>query len=115
MLDTTRIVRDGVLLSVVASKCLLILMRFKPRIFVGHYPKEIREIVPPKSDGERRASLLLGLLMGAPIASAFLWRTATLGSRSFWELFAYAFGVLFIFNLIDLLGDPSRHGAYPDC
>jgi hypothetical protein len=32
-----------------------------------------------------------------------LWRTATLESRSFWELFAYAFGVLFIFNLVDLL------------
>jgi len=38
-----------------------------------------------------------------PFASALLWRTATLGSHSFWELFAYAFGVLFIFNLVDLL------------
>ena len=47
-------------------------------------------------------SILLGLL-GAPLASALLWRTATLGSHSFWELFAYAFGVLFIFNLVDLL------------
>ena len=48
-------------------------------------------------------SILLGLLIGAPFASALLWRTATLGSHSFWELFAYAFGVLFIFNLVDLL------------
>ena len=48
-------------------------------------------------------SLLLGLLLGPPIASALLWRTATLGSHSFGELFAYAFGVLFIFNLVDLL------------
>ncbi len=98
-----RIVRDGALLSVVASTYLLVLLRFNPRIFVGHYPKEIREIVPPKSEKERRMSILLGLLIGAPFASALLWRTATLASHSFWELFAYAFGVLFIFNLVDLL------------
>ena len=48
-------------------------------------------------------SILLGLLIGAPFASALLWRTATLESHSFWERFAYAFGVLFIFNLVDLL------------
>ncbi len=103
MLDTARIVRDGAVLSVVASTYLLLLLRFNPRIFLSHYPKEIREIVPPKSEKERRTSILLGLLIGAPIASALLWRTATLGSRSFWELFAYSFGVLFIFNLVDLL------------
>jgi hypothetical protein len=103
LVDTTRIVRDGALLSVVASTWLLLLLRFNPRIFLGHFPKEIREIVPPRSKKERRMSILLGLLIGAPLASALLWRTATLGSHSFWELFAYAFGVLFIFNLVDLL------------
>ena len=48
-------------------------------------------------------SVLLGLLIGLPLTSALLWRTATLESHSFWELFAYASGVLFIFNLVDLL------------
>ena len=103
MVDTTRILRDGLLLSVVASTSLLLLLRFNPRIFLGHYPKEIREIVPPRSKKERRMSILLGLLIGVPFTSALLWRTATLGSHSFWELFGYAFGVLFIFNLVDLL------------
>ena len=103
MLDTTRILRDGALLSVVASTYLLLLLRFNPRMFLRHYPKEIREIVPPKSAKEQRISILLGLLIGAPFTSALLWRTATLGSHSFWEFFAYAFGVLFIFNLVDLL------------
>jgi hypothetical protein len=103
MLDTARIVRDGALLSVLASTYLLLLLRFNPRIFLGHYPKQIREIVPPKSEKEQRMSILLGLLIGAPFAAALFWRTATLKSRSFWELFAYAFGVLFMFNLVDLL------------
>jgi hypothetical protein len=75
LLDTARIVRDGVLLSVVASTYLLCLLRFNPRIFLGHFPKEIRDIVPPKSEKERRMSILLGLLIGASFASALLWRT----------------------------------------
>ena len=98
-----RIVRDGALLSLVGSTYLLVLLRFNPRIFLRHFPKEVREIVPPKSEKERRLSILLGLLIGAPFIAALLWLTATLGSHSFWELFAYAFGVLFIFNLVDLL------------
>jgi hypothetical protein len=103
LLDTTRIVRNGALVSVVGSIFLLVLLRFNPRVFLRHYPKEIQKIVPPKSEKERRMSILLGLLIGAPLISVLLWRTATLGSHSFWELFAYAFGVLFIFNLVDLL------------
>jgi hypothetical protein len=103
LLDTRRILLDGACLSLVASAYLLVLMRFNPRMFLQHYPKEIQEIVPPKSQKERRMSILLGLLIGVPCTTALLWRIATLGSHSFWELFAYAFGVLFIFNLVDLL------------
>jgi hypothetical protein len=98
-----RILRDGALLSLVGSTYLLVLLRFYPRVFLQHFYKEIRAIVPPKSEKERRMSVFLGLLIGAPLTAALLWRTATLGSHSFWELFSYAFGVLFIFNLVDLV------------
>ena len=67
MLDTARIARDGALLSVVASTYVLLLLRLNPRIFLGHYPKEIRKIVAPKSE-KGRMSILLGLLIGAPSA-----------------------------------------------
>ena len=108
MLDTMRILRDGALLSAVASTYLLVLLRFNPRIFLGHYPKEIREIVPPKSEKERRMSILLGvplglLFIGSTFASALLWRASAQGSLSFWELFAHVFGLFFLFNLVDLL------------
>jgi hypothetical protein len=98
-----RILRDGALLSVVVSAYLLVVLRFNPRIALRHYPKEIQEIVPPKSRKERRMSILFGLLIGAPFTAGLLWRTAALESNSFRELFAYVFGVLFIFNVVDLL------------
>jgi hypothetical protein len=108
LLDTTRILRDGALLSVVASTYLLVLLRFNPRMFLKHFPKEIREIVPPKSEKERRMSILLGvplglLFIGPTFASALLWRASAQGSLSFWELFAHVFGLFFLFNLVDLL------------
>jgi hypothetical protein len=103
-----RIVRDGASLSVVASTYLLLLLRFNPRMFLRHYPKEIQEVVPPKSEKERRMSILLGvplglLFIGSTFASALLWRASAQGSPSFWELFAHAFCVFFLFNLVDLL------------
>jgi hypothetical protein len=108
LLDTARIVRDGALLSVAGSTYLLLLLRFNCRIFLRHYPKELRKIVPPKSKREMQMSVLLGvpfalLLLGAPYVSTRLWQTTSRGSSSFWELFAHGFGVFFFFNLVDLL------------
>jgi hypothetical protein len=99
----TRILRDGATLSVLASIFLLVLLRLNPRLFLQHYPREIREIVPPKSQREQRLSIVLGLLIGTAGVPVLLWRTATVGGPSFWERFAYAFGVLFVFNVVDLL------------
>jgi hypothetical protein len=103
-----RILRDGALLSVVSSTYLLVLLRFTPRMFLRHFPKEIREVAPPKSEKERRISILLGapfglLFIGYIFASALLWRASAQESPSFWELFAHAFGLFFLFNLVDLL------------
>jgi hypothetical protein len=103
MIDTKRILLDGALLSLAASIFLLVLMRFKPRMFIGHFPKEIREVIPPRSANERRMSLFLGLTVGVPGILALLWRTTTLGSHFFRDVFAYLFGVLFFFNLVDLI------------
>jgi hypothetical protein len=103
LIDTTRILRDGAWLSLAGSTFLLLLLRFNLRMFLGHFPKEIRAVVPPKSRKEQWMSIVFGLLIAVPFTAVLVWRTATLGSRSFWELFAYAFGVLFIFNVVDLV------------
>jgi hypothetical protein len=108
LLDTTRIVRDGALLSIVASTYLLALLRFNPRLFLRHFPKEIRDIVPPRSQKEKRMSVLLGVPLGllfiaSTFASALLWRASAQQSLGFWDLFAHIFALFFFFNAVDLL------------
>jgi hypothetical protein len=44
-LDTARIVRDGVLLSFAGSAYLILLLRYNCRLFLRHYPRELRKIV----------------------------------------------------------------------
>ena len=51
-------------------------------------------------------AILLGVLIGVPFTWALLWRTATLESHSFWERFAYAFGVLLLHLQPRGLADP---------
>ena len=108
MLDTARTLRDGALLSLVGSTYVLLILRFNPRLFLRHYSKEIREIVPPKSAKEIWISILLGgvpfllLLIGSHFDSPLLWQNSTQGRPLFWERFAHAFGVIFLFNLVDL-------------
>jgi hypothetical protein len=108
MVDTMRILRDGGLLSGAASIYLLVMMRFSPRLFLRHFPKEIRDIVPPRSKKERRMALLFGvplglLFIGSTVVSALVWRASAQGSPSWWELFAHVFGLFFVFNLVDLV------------
>ena len=108
MLDTARILRDGALLSLVGSTYVLLILRFNPRLFLRHYPKEIQEIVPPKSTKEIWISILLGgvpfllLFVGSQFDSALLWQNSIQGRPLFWERFAHAFGVISLFNLVDL-------------
>ena len=103
MVGPIRLLREGGLFSLAASACLLLLMRFQPRLFLRHLPQEMRSVVPPRSEKERWMSIPFGLLIGLPFALALLWRTAALESHSFRQHFVYAFGVLLIFNLVDLL------------
>ncbi len=103
MFDTTRMVRDGIVFAFVAASYLLVLLRCNPRMFLRHYPKEVQAVVPPRSGKERRIAGISGLLIGLLLASALFWRTATSRGHSFGEHFIYAFGVLCIFNLVDLI------------
>jgi hypothetical protein len=102
---------DGALLSALASLYLMSVLLYNPRLFLQDYPTAIQNQVPPKTEREKRQSLLIGipflvLLFAVPFLSTLIIRIrpVPLGAEaSYQDLFLHAFGVLFVFNLVDLL------------
>jgi hypothetical protein len=108
MIDLTKILIDGAILSFLASAALLLIVSINPRLMLQDYPKDIQASVPPKTPEEDRLSKILGipfivLLLAVPLISTFSLDAQSGGNAPFIALFANAFGVAFIFNLVDWL------------
>jgi len=76
-----------------------------PRLLIHSYPKDVRGVVPPKSPAEKREStywavMFLVLTISFPFVAALTSKTT---DRNFLEAFLIAFGVAFLFNLVDWL------------
>jgi len=103
----SRMLVDGALLSAVACALIFASLRANPRIWLHDFPEDLRNAVPPKTPEEQRQSLYWGIpflaaLFGAPFASTALLERQ-FPDAGFAALFLNAAGVVFIFNLVDLL------------
>ena len=108
MVNIIKTLLDGLILSVIASIFLVIILRINPRLFLQDYPEEIQSQVPPKTDSEKRQSIIAGipflaLLFAVPFISTLTLQRQFGGYLPFLQLFLNAFGVGFIFNLVDLI------------
>ena len=108
MINISKILLDGALLSILASLSIFSILRFNPRLFLQDYPDEIQAMVPPKTDLEKRQSLISGIpflliLLAVPFFSTLVLKRQSGEMISFFSLFFNAFGVAFLFNLVDLL------------
>jgi hypothetical protein len=106
-MSVSRILVDGAVLSLLSSVYLIVTMRINPRIWLQDYPQDVQERVPPKTAQEKRLSLILGvpfviLVVAVPLISTFSLKHEVDGV-SFLALLGNAFGVVFIFNLVDWL------------
>jgi len=113
LLSTTFIY--GLLLSLELSAILLAMGRSNPRLMLQDYPKDIQAAVPAKTPKEKRQTLYWSipfwvLLLGCPTASALSAKAAYQGLLG---VFLSAFGVVFLFNLVDLLilDSPRSHSS----
>lgn len=91
-----------------ATTSLLFLVIYNPRLMLQDYPPAIKEIVPAKTDAEKRQSIWLGMpfmlvLSIFPIYATFVFQAWAGGEASFLSLWLYAFGIAFAFNLWDWL------------
>jgi len=108
MINISKILLDGALLSILSSILLIVILWINPRLFLQDYPDEIQAVVPPKTDLEKRQSLIAGipfllLLFAVPFISTLILKRQSVEMISFFSLFFNAFGVAFFFNLVDLL------------
>ena len=108
MINLSRIIQDGLLLSIISSFIIIISLFINPRTFLQDYPKDIQAKVPPKTPSEKRLSLLLGIpfllaLLFVPLISTLLLKQQNGETSTFIALFLNAFGIVFIFNLVDWL------------
>ncbi len=108
MINISKILLDGALLSILASISIISILRFNPRLFLQDYPDEIQAVVPPKTDQEKRQSLITGIpflliLLAVPFISTLILKRQSGEIIPFFTLFLNAFGVAFFFNLVDLL------------
>jgi hypothetical protein len=102
----TEILKDGAMLSLLASAWLILALRINPRIFLHDYPPQIQESVPKKTQYENNLSVVFGvpfllLLLLGPFFSTLSLKEQ--GNGAFWALWLNAAGVGFIFNLVDWL------------
>lgn len=108
MFDLAWTIQTGLFLSILASIYLLVVLILNPRLFLQDYPPSIQQSVPPKNEKEKRLSVIIGilfllLLVGVPFLSTLALSSSVSGSFPFLHLFLHAFGMIFIFNLVDLL------------
>ena len=108
MLNLSRTIFDGLILSALASTFIVITMRLKPRIWLQDYPQDVQAQVPPKTEQEKRLSLVLGipfllLLIAVPLISTLMLEARYPQTATFFALAANAFGVAFVFNVVDWL------------
>jgi hypothetical protein len=99
------IVLYGVPYSLVLSAVILAMALRNPRFLLQDYPRDIQAAVPPKTPAERRASaywatIFILVLLAFPIAAAFSTKAA---QGVFLSIFLSAFGVAFLFNVVDWL------------
>jgi hypothetical protein len=102
------IIRDGLILSIFTSVMIMLSLRYNPRIWLQDYPSDIQDLVPSKTEGEKRFSVLVGIpflivLIAIPFVSTLVLKIQSQGNISFFTLAANAFGVAFVFNLVDWL------------
>lgn len=108
MVNINKLIADGAVLSILASLLIIFILWFNPRIMLQDYPKDVQAKAPPKTPQEKRLTLFLGipfllLLIAVPFISSLTLKQQTQGQISFWALLINAFGVAFIFNLVDWL------------
>ena len=104
--DWLLVARDGGILAVGACALIAALLRFNPRLFLRHFPEEIQRTQAPKTDAEKRHSIIGGIALLAWTLGVLIVSAVTAearGASDFASLAIHTFAVGMVFNLADWL------------
>ena len=107
MIDLVWIVIEGLVYSFILSLIVMGAIYHNPRIELHNYPKDVQGAVHPQTEREKRQTSVVGIifmviLSGFPFVSTILLKQET-SRLSLSDAFINAFGIAFIFNLVDLV------------
>lgn len=103
MIDSSLFITHALIYIALATFTLTGIVLYNPRLMLQDYPAAIKAIVPPKSETERRQTILFGmpfLLSLLILPFIFVYNSQ---QTSFLGLFLYAFGIVWAFNIWDWL------------
>ncbi|MBA2287455.1 MAG: nitroreductase, partial [Ktedonobacteraceae bacterium] len=95
----------GIPCSFILCIVILAMLRYNPRLLLQDYPQDVQQKVPPKTPAEKRvsaywAAVIFIVMLAFPLVAALSLKASHHG---FLDVFLGTFGVLFLFNLVDLL------------
>lgn len=108
MLPIGAFLTDLVIVTVVFTALVLGSFLWRPRIWLHDFPADIQAMVPPKTDEEKRLSLIFGVpfilaFFGLPTLLMWDLKTTLGADFSFLTAWLYAYALFIGINLWDLL------------
>jgi hypothetical protein len=94
---------DAAIYIAVVNLALVGMGLYNPRLMLQDYPPAIKAVVPPKTQEEKRQSTLFAIPFLLIMLFLPFYLVFRLDESTFPGLFAYAFGIVWAFNLWDLL------------
>jgi hypothetical protein len=102
------IVVDGLVLSAALGLVIVGSLAYNPRLWINDAPPRVRALAAPLTTRERRDRKIVAALFALALIGATAWSAWRLLARHGDEVpvgatFAHFFGVMFLFNLFDLI------------
>lgn len=103
-----RILVDGGILTMIISIAAVLMLYFKPRMALADYPADVRAAVPPRTQEELRAGILLSvplliIAIAVPLYSVWLVKSQLGDELTYWMSFVIIFAEYFTASLFDLI------------
>ncbi len=94
----------GLIYSFVLSMIISLSQLYNPRLWLHDYPAEIQNEVPPKTKKEKRLTLYLGIpFLLVMFFYPFIVTFNDIIELNVQVIFLQVFGIIFFFNLVDLI------------